>query len=126
MAETRAALTAEVAVSGHDVLLATKLHLPRPRPGFVPRPRLAGPLDAGLAPGLPPVRPAAGAAGGAGEPVRPAAAAGAAAGPRSARRAARRRASVHYRRGRGPAAAGGGRGGRFPVRRGRRGADGAH
>jgi len=52
MAETRAALTAEVAVSGHDVLLATKLHLPRPRPGFVPRPRLAGQLDEGLAHGL--------------------------------------------------------------------------
>jgi LuxR family maltose regulon positive regulatory protein len=52
MAETRAALTAEVAVSGDDVLLATKLHLPRPRPGFVPRPRLAGRLDEGLAHGL--------------------------------------------------------------------------
>jgi len=34
------------------VLLATKLHLPRPRPGFVPRPRLAGRLDEGLARGL--------------------------------------------------------------------------
>jgi len=31
------------------VLLATKLHVPRPRPGFVPRPRLAGALDEGLA-----------------------------------------------------------------------------
>ena len=30
-------------------LLATKLHVPRPRPGFVPRPRLAGALDEGLA-----------------------------------------------------------------------------
>ncbi len=51
MAETRAARAAEAAVSGPDVL-ATKLHLPRPRPGFVPRPRLAGRLDEGLAPGL--------------------------------------------------------------------------
>jgi len=29
------------AVPEHGVLLATKLHVPRPRPGFVPRPRLA-------------------------------------------------------------------------------------
>ena len=34
------------------VLLATKLHMPRPRPGFVPRPRLAERLDDGLAQGL--------------------------------------------------------------------------
>src|SRR5262249_59784511 len=52
MAEPRAAQTAEVAVSGHDALLATKLHLPRPRPGFVPRPRLAVRLDEGLARGV--------------------------------------------------------------------------
>jgi LuxR family transcriptional regulator, maltose regulon positive regulatory protein len=52
MAEPRAAPTAEVAVSGPAVLLATKLHLPRPRPGFVPRPRLAVRLDEGLARGL--------------------------------------------------------------------------
>ena len=52
MADTRAASAAEVTISGHDVLLATKLHLPRPRPGFVPRPRLAGRLDEGLARGL--------------------------------------------------------------------------
>src|SRR5215470_18976520 len=52
MAETPAAAPAGVAVSGHDVLLATKLHLPRPRPGFVPRPRLAVRLDEGLAHGL--------------------------------------------------------------------------
>src|SRR5262252_6100377 len=49
MAEPRAASAADVAVSGHDVLLATKLHLPRPRPGFVPRPRLAVRLDEGPA-----------------------------------------------------------------------------
>ena len=32
-----------------DVLLATKLHIPRPRPGFVPRPRLAERLAEGTA-----------------------------------------------------------------------------
>src|SRR5215470_1569745 len=31
-----------------DVLLAAKLHVPRPPPGFVARPRLAGRLDEGL------------------------------------------------------------------------------
>ena len=35
-----------------DVLLATKLHVPRPRPDFVPRPRLADRLDEGLRRGL--------------------------------------------------------------------------
>ena len=49
MAEPPAAAPAGVAASGPDVLLATKLHVPRPRPGFVPRPRLAGALDEGLA-----------------------------------------------------------------------------
>jgi LuxR family transcriptional regulator, maltose regulon positive regulatory protein len=38
-----------VAVSERDVLLATKLHVPRPQPGFVPRLRLAAALDEGLA-----------------------------------------------------------------------------
>jgi LuxR family maltose regulon positive regulatory protein len=38
-----------VAASERDVLLATKLHVPRPQPGFVPRPRLAAALDEGLA-----------------------------------------------------------------------------
>jgi LuxR family transcriptional regulator, maltose regulon positive regulatory protein len=52
MAETRAAPAAEATFSGPDALLATKLHLPRLRPGFVPRPRLAGRLDEGLARGL--------------------------------------------------------------------------
>ena len=33
-------------------LLATKLHVPRPRPGFVPRPRLVEQLEEGLARGL--------------------------------------------------------------------------
>jgi LuxR family transcriptional regulator, maltose regulon positive regulatory protein len=32
-----------------DALVATKLHLPRPRPGFVPRPRLLERLDHGMA-----------------------------------------------------------------------------
>jgi LuxR family transcriptional regulator, maltose regulon positive regulatory protein len=52
MAEPRAVQTVEAAVSGPDVLLATKLHLPRPRPGFVPRPRLVSRLDEGLERGL--------------------------------------------------------------------------
>ena len=41
-----------VAASERDVLLATKLHVPRPQPGFVARPRLAEALDEGLARGL--------------------------------------------------------------------------
>ena len=48
MAEPAAA---EVA-SERDVLLATKLHVPRPGPGVVPRPRLTGHLDEGLEQGL--------------------------------------------------------------------------
>src|SRR5215470_3349584 len=60
MAEPRAARTAAVTVSGHDDLLATKLHLPRPRPGFIPRPRLVSRLDEGLARGLVVVCAAAG------------------------------------------------------------------
>ena len=36
----------------HDVLLATKLHVPRAQPGLVARPRLAGRLDDGLDHGL--------------------------------------------------------------------------
>jgi LuxR family maltose regulon positive regulatory protein len=49
MAEPAAAAPPGVAASGQDVLLATKLHVPRPQPGFVPRPRLVGRLDEGLA-----------------------------------------------------------------------------
>ena len=45
------AASAEVAVSGQDVLLATKLHVPGPQPGFVPRPRLVQALDDGSARG---------------------------------------------------------------------------
>jgi LuxR family maltose regulon positive regulatory protein len=40
------------AVPERDALLATKLHVPYLRPGFVPRPRLAEQLDEGLARGL--------------------------------------------------------------------------
>jgi ATP/maltotriose-dependent transcriptional regulator MalT len=40
-----------VAMSGQDVLLATKLHVPQPPPGFVPRRRLVEALNQGLARG---------------------------------------------------------------------------
>ncbi len=40
------------APTAQDVLLATKLHVPRPQPGVVPRPRLAQQLDEGLGRGL--------------------------------------------------------------------------
>ncbi len=49
MGEPPAAAPAGAAASEQDVLLATKLHVPRPQPGFVPRPRLAAALDQGLA-----------------------------------------------------------------------------
>src|SRR5215471_12338991 len=42
---------ARAAMSGPDALLATKLHVPRPQPGFVPRPRLVEAVGAGLARG---------------------------------------------------------------------------
>ena len=48
MPEPPAAAPAGVAASEQDVLLATKLHVPGPRPGFVARPRLAGALAGGL------------------------------------------------------------------------------
>ena len=51
MVEPPFAASSQVA-SEREVLLATKLHLPRPRPGFVPRPRLTERLDEGLAQGL--------------------------------------------------------------------------
>ena len=38
--------------SEREALLATKLHMPRAQPGFVPRPRLARRLDEGLARGV--------------------------------------------------------------------------
>ncbi|MBO0817832.1 MAG: hypothetical protein J2P30_22095, partial [Actinobacteria bacterium] len=49
MAEAPAAARSGVAAAERDVLLATKLHVPRPRPGFVPRPRLMQALGEGLA-----------------------------------------------------------------------------
>ena len=52
MAEPSEAAPTGSAAAGQDVLLATKLHMPRPRPGFVHRPRLAGRLEEGLARGL--------------------------------------------------------------------------
>jgi len=52
MAEPQAAPPYEAAAAEQDVLLATKLHVPGPRPGFVPRPRLAGALGEGLARGM--------------------------------------------------------------------------
>jgi LuxR family maltose regulon positive regulatory protein len=52
MAEPSEAVPTGSAATGQDVLLATKLHVPRPRPGFVPRPQLAGRLEEGLARGL--------------------------------------------------------------------------
>src|ERR1700691_5026524 len=51
MADPPAAAQAGVAMSGQDVLLATKLHVARPQPGFVPRPRLVQALSQGLARG---------------------------------------------------------------------------
>ncbi len=45
------AVPARVAASGQDVLLATKLHVPRRQPGFVPRRRLLEALGEGLARG---------------------------------------------------------------------------
>src|SRR5579859_975481 len=50
-ADPPVAAPAGVAVSGQDVLLATKLHVPGPQPGFVPRPRLVEALGEGLARG---------------------------------------------------------------------------
>ena len=51
MAGPSVAAPAGAAMSGQDVLLATKLHVPRPQPGFVPRPRLVEALGEGLARG---------------------------------------------------------------------------
>src|SRR6202050_4834856 len=51
MADPPAAAPAGAAMSGQDALLATKLNVPRPQPGFVPRPRLVQALSQGLARG---------------------------------------------------------------------------
>ncbi len=53
VADPSVAAPAKVAMSGQDVLLATKLHVPRPQPGFVPRRRLVQALGDG--PGSQPV-----------------------------------------------------------------------
>ena len=52
MADPSAAAPVGVAMSGQDVLLATKLHVPRPQPGFVPRRRLVEAPGEGVARGL--------------------------------------------------------------------------
>src|SRR5262245_17407819 len=52
MAGPPAAPPAGAAASGPNALLATKLHVPRPQPGFVPRPRLVQALGDGLARGV--------------------------------------------------------------------------
>ena len=52
MAEPPATTPIGVAASGEDALLATKLHVPGPQPGFVARPRLLERLEEGLARGL--------------------------------------------------------------------------
>jgi LuxR family transcriptional regulator, maltose regulon positive regulatory protein len=51
MADPPTAAPAGAAMFGQDALLATKLHVPRPQPGFVPRPRLVQALSQGLARG---------------------------------------------------------------------------
>ena len=52
MTEPPAAARPGIAAAERDVLLATKLHVPGLRPGFVPRPRLARRLDEGADRGL--------------------------------------------------------------------------
>jgi len=52
MAEPAEATLPSTGASGPDGLLATKLYAPRPRPGFVVRPRLVEGLNHGLAQGL--------------------------------------------------------------------------
>jgi ATP/maltotriose-dependent transcriptional regulator MalT len=51
MAEPPATTPVEVAASQEDALLATKLYVPGPQPGFVARPRLLERLEEGLARG---------------------------------------------------------------------------
>jgi ATP/maltotriose-dependent transcriptional regulator MalT len=52
MAEPPAGNPLKIAAPDQDVLLATKVHVPRAQPGFVPRQRLVGALDDGLARGV--------------------------------------------------------------------------
>ena len=49
MAEAPGRIAHRPEAGGPGELLTTKLHVPSPRPGFVPRPRLLGRLDEGLA-----------------------------------------------------------------------------
>jgi LuxR family transcriptional regulator, maltose regulon positive regulatory protein len=49
MAETSTTTPAEALARERDRLLATKLHVPRPRPGFLARPRLLERLTEGTA-----------------------------------------------------------------------------
>jgi LuxR family transcriptional regulator, maltose regulon positive regulatory protein len=51
MSDASAAPPAGAVMSGQDALLATKLHVPWPPPGFVPRPRLIEALGLGMARG---------------------------------------------------------------------------
>ena len=52
MADSLTATTSKAATSEQDVLLATKLHVPRAHPDFVPRPRLTERLDEALTRGI--------------------------------------------------------------------------
>jgi ATP/maltotriose-dependent transcriptional regulator MalT len=52
MAETTAGARPDESSPGPDLLLRTKLHVPRSRPGLVARPRLAAQLEEGLSRGL--------------------------------------------------------------------------
>jgi LuxR family transcriptional regulator, maltose regulon positive regulatory protein len=52
MSERSDGIASDGAASGLDVLLATKLHLPHPRAGFVSRPRLLTSLDEAPVPGV--------------------------------------------------------------------------
>ena len=52
MADPPAAIPSGITASERDVLLATKLYVPGPRPGLVPRPRLAERLREGLRRGV--------------------------------------------------------------------------
>ena len=52
MAERPRAAGPDIAAAERDALLATKLHVPSPRPGFVPRSRLADQLGEGLGRGV--------------------------------------------------------------------------
>jgi LuxR family maltose regulon positive regulatory protein len=52
LSDSPAAAPARGAMSGQHVLVATKLHVPRPQPGFVPRQRLSDALGEGLTRGV--------------------------------------------------------------------------